>query len=76
MQDTDLRLAHRFVSPLLSHPLGVEPNRAQLVEITRLIDGGALRPIVGAVFPLADARQAYQHKAVRGKVVLRVGDAG
>src|SRR6266850_334268 len=53
----------------------VEPSRTQLVEIARLIDGGALRPVVGAVFPLAEARQAYQHKPVRGKVVLRVVDA-
>jgi NADPH:quinone reductase-like Zn-dependent oxidoreductase len=52
----------------------VEPSRTQLAEITRLIDGGALRPVVGAVFPLAEARQAYQHKPVRGKVVLRVVD--
>src|SRR5438067_1629402 len=50
----------------------VEPSRTQLVEIARLIDGGALRPVVGAVFPLAEARQAYEHKPVRGKVVLRV----
>src|SRR5438067_1351231 len=41
-----------------------------------LIDGGAVRPVVGAVFPLAEARQAYQHKPVRGKVVLRVVDGG
>ena len=54
----------------------VEPSRTQLAEIARLIDGGALRPVVGAVFPLAEARQAYQHKPARGKVVLRVGDAG
>jgi hypothetical protein len=31
---------------------------------------------VGAVFPLAEARQAYQHKPVRGKIVLRVVDGG
>jgi NADPH:quinone reductase-like Zn-dependent oxidoreductase len=54
----------------------VEPSRAQLAEIARLIDGGALRPVVGAVFPLAEARQAYQYKPVRGKVVLRVVDGG
>ena len=54
----------------------VEPSRTQLAEIARLIDGGALRPIVGAVFPLAEARQAYQHKPSRGKVVLRVVDDG
>jgi NADPH:quinone reductase-like Zn-dependent oxidoreductase len=54
----------------------VEPSRTQLAEIARLIDGGTLRPVVGAVFPLAEARQAYQHKPVRGKVVLRVVDGG
>src|SRR5262245_29223916 len=52
----------------------VEPSRTQLAEIARLIDLGALRPVVGVVFPLAEARQAYQHKPGRGKVVLRVVD--
>jgi len=50
----------------------VEPSRTQLAEIARLIDADALRPVVGAVFPLAEARQAYQHKPRNGKVVLRV----
>ncbi|HKR09088.1 MAG TPA: NADP-dependent oxidoreductase [Gemmatimonadaceae bacterium] len=50
----------------------VEPSRTQLTEIARMIDGGALRPVVGAVFPLAEARQAYQHHPGHGKVVLRV----
>src|SRR3954447_13976012 len=54
----------------------VEPSRTQLAEIARLIDGSMLRPVVGAVFPLAEARQAYQHKPVRGKVVLRMVDGG
>jgi NADPH:quinone reductase-like Zn-dependent oxidoreductase len=54
----------------------VEPSRTQLAEIARLIDGGALRPVVGAVFPLPEARQAYQYKPVCGKVVLRVVDGG
>src|SRR5437763_5788185 len=54
----------------------VEPSRTQLVEIARLIDEGAVRPVVGAVFPLPEARQAYQHKPVRGKVVLSVVDGG
>src|SRR5512135_3311532 len=52
----------------------VEPNRTQLAEIARLIDEGALRPVLGGVFPLAEARQAYQHKPARGKVVLRLVD--
>ena len=50
----------------------VEPSRTQLAEIARLIDGGALRPVVGAVFPLAQAQQAYECKPLRGKVVLEV----
>jgi NADPH:quinone reductase-like Zn-dependent oxidoreductase len=54
----------------------VEPSRTQLAEIARLISGGVLRPVVGAVFPLAEARQAYQHKPSHGKVVLRAVDGG
>jgi len=48
----------------------VEPSRAQLEQIARAIDGGELRAAVGAVFPLARAREAYAHKPERGKVVL------
>jgi NADPH:quinone reductase-like Zn-dependent oxidoreductase len=53
----------------------VEPRRAELEEVARLIDGGEVRPVVGAEFPLADALPAYRHKPARGKVVLLVGDA-
>lgn len=52
----------------------VEPSRTQLAEVALLIDAGVLRPVVGTVFPLAEARQAYQHKPGHGKVVLRVVD--
>jgi NADPH:quinone reductase-like Zn-dependent oxidoreductase len=50
----------------------VEPSRAQLEEIARLIDAGGLRPVVRGVFPLADARQAYAYKPAHGKAVFRV----
>ncbi len=53
----------------------VEPNREQLGRIAGMIDAGALRPVVGAAFPLAEARRAYAYKPVRGKVVLVVDDA-
>ena len=53
----------------------VETRRAELVEVARLINGGEVRPVVGAEFPLADALLAYRHKPARGKVVLRMGDA-
>jgi NADPH:quinone reductase-like Zn-dependent oxidoreductase len=52
----------------------VEANGAQLGEIARLIDGGQLRPVVDAIFPLPQARQAYEHRPTHGKVVLRVAD--
>jgi NADPH:quinone reductase-like Zn-dependent oxidoreductase len=52
----------------------VEANRTQLAEDARMIDAGELRPVVGAVFPLAQGRQAYAYKPAHGKVVLRVVD--
>jgi NADPH:quinone reductase-like Zn-dependent oxidoreductase len=54
----------------------VQPRRAELEEIARLIDAGQVRPVVGAEFPLADAILAYQTKPIRGKVVLRVAGTG
>lgn len=55
----------------------VEPNRERLVELAKLADDGKLRPTVDEVFPLADARTAFErsfgeHGA--GKIVLRVVD--
>ena len=55
----------------------VEPNRAQLIDIARLIDGGHLRPIVSAVIPLAEGRAAYgagHNGRGPGKVVLLVAE--
>ena len=50
-----------------------DANGGQLREISRLVDAGILRPQVGAVFPMADAREAFMAKATKhipGKVVL------
>jgi NADPH:quinone reductase-like Zn-dependent oxidoreductase len=57
----------------------VEPNREQLLGIARLVDAGVLRPEIDSVFPLADARAAFERseqRGKRGKVVLRVSEAG
>jgi NADPH:quinone reductase-like Zn-dependent oxidoreductase len=56
----------------------VEPNRAQLIQLGQLIDSGTLRVVVGAVLPLARAREAFEqgpagHKP--GKIVLQVAAA-
>jgi NADPH:quinone reductase-like Zn-dependent oxidoreductase len=53
----------------------VEPNREQLVELARLADQGHLRPAIDEVFPLVDARKAFERSLDdqrRGKIVLRV----
>src|SRR4029453_5408318 len=57
----------------------VEPNRDQLVGLARLADEGAIRPEIDSVFPLADARAAFDRVAERGKrgkVVLRCAASG
>jgi NADPH:quinone reductase-like Zn-dependent oxidoreductase len=51
-----------------------ESSRAQLAELARLVDEGHLRPQVGAVYPLAQAVEAYRTKAaggVPGRIVLQ-----
>jgi NADPH:quinone reductase-like Zn-dependent oxidoreductase len=51
-----------------------ESDRAQLTELARLVDEGYLRPQVGAVYPLAEAVQAYSAKAaggIPGRIVLQ-----
>jgi NADPH:quinone reductase-like Zn-dependent oxidoreductase len=52
----------------------VEPKRVQLIEISRLIDAGVIRPIVGAAFAMEHFRQAYEEKPPRGKHVLRIAE--
>lgn len=51
----------------------VEPDRAGLVELERRLRDGRLRPRVGTVYPLADAKQAFApaHRP-RGKSIIQV----
>ena len=51
------------------------PDRAQLVELARLTDAGQVRPQVGAVYPLAEAKEAFRAKSahgIPGRIVLEV----
>ena len=53
-------------------------NDAEYAEIVRRLGGGELRPIVDRVFPLAEARAAYQYLErgeQLGKVVVNVGQS-
>jgi NADPH:quinone reductase-like Zn-dependent oxidoreductase len=56
----------------------VNVTRQNLAEIACLVDGGKLRTKVGAVLPLADAREAHLmlervRTSPKGKIVLDVG---
>jgi NADPH:quinone reductase-like Zn-dependent oxidoreductase len=57
----------------------VEPNQKQLIEVTKLIDAGKLKPVVDAVVPLANAAAAYdgslKNRQGRGKIVVEVAAA-
>ena len=49
----------------------VEPNRDQLTELARLVDEGVVKPLIDSVFPLAEARSAFERVMEpdkRGKV--------
>ena len=56
----------------------VEPSRGELIEISRLVDQRKVRPVVSNVFPLAQARIAYENGLAghnQGKTVLKVRPA-
>ncbi|PYI94442.1 MAG: NADPH:quinone reductase [Verrucomicrobia bacterium] len=54
-----------------------KPDGNELAEITKLIEAGKIKPIVGQVMPLTDAvkasRQAETHHT-RGKLVLKIAE--
>ncbi len=55
----------------------VEPNRRQLVALAALIDKGNLQPIIDQVFPIVEAREAFERSLGfhgPGKIVLRILD--
>src|SRR3954447_21260410 len=54
----------------------VEPDHEQLLELGTLVEAGELRVEVDSVWPLTEARAAFERVATRGKrgkVVLEVG---
>lgn len=55
--------------------LFMKANSAQLREITRLIEHGAIRPVIDKVFPFAETNEALAYVEAgraKGKVVVRV----
>jgi NADPH:quinone reductase-like Zn-dependent oxidoreductase len=53
----------------------VEVDRAQLVDLAARVRDGRLKPVVGAVLPLAEAAAAFAPgKRIPGKTILRVAE--
>ncbi|XVV39114.1 zinc-binding dehydrogenase [Streptomyces sp. CA-100214] len=64
------------------HFLFVSPDRAKLAALGRLVEQGKIRPVIGAVLPLADIAQAHAlleggstgegRRRPRGKIAIAV----
>ena len=55
----------------------VEPDRTVLAELAQRLRDGRLKPIVGAVRPLAEAPAAFgPGRRARGKTIIRVTEGG
>ena len=55
----------------------VRPNGEQLTELAKLVDQGQLKTAIDRVFPLANAREAFERSLTAhaaGKIVLRMAD--
>lgn len=53
----------------------VEPDRARLADLVVRVRDGRLKPVVGAVLPLAEAAAAFApDKRISGKTILRVAE--
>ncbi|MEV7450060.1 NADP-dependent oxidoreductase [Streptomyces nigra] len=69
-----------IAEPVTVHPRGgrgvffvVEPDRTRLADLAQRVRDGRLKPIVGAVRPLAEAAAAFSpSKRVHGKTIIRV----
>ena len=55
----------------------VEPDRSQLVELAQRLRDGRLKPIVGAVRPLAEAPAAFApDRRTPGKTIIQITEGG
>jgi NADPH:quinone reductase-like Zn-dependent oxidoreductase len=55
----------------------VEPGRSRLVELAQRLRDGRLKPIVGAVRPLAEAPAAFTpDRRTSGKTIIRIAEGG
>lgn len=69
--DADTAAKHQ----VSAHFCFVQPNAAQLNELTVLLDAGIVKVVIDSVFPLAEVAKAHERSEsgrARGKIVLQV----
>jgi NADPH:quinone reductase-like Zn-dependent oxidoreductase len=55
----------------------VEPDRSRLADLARRVSDGRLKPIVGAVRPLAETPAAFApDRRTAGKTIIRIPEGG
>jgi NADPH:quinone reductase-like Zn-dependent oxidoreductase len=55
----------------------VEPDRLRLADLAQRVRSGRLKPIIGAVRPLAEVPSAFApDRRVSGKTIIRVAEGG
>jgi NADPH:quinone reductase-like Zn-dependent oxidoreductase len=55
----------------------VEPDRLRLADLAERVRSGRLKPVIGAVRPLAEAPEAFApDRRVPGKTIIRVAEGG
>jgi NADPH:quinone reductase-like Zn-dependent oxidoreductase len=55
----------------------VEPDRAQLADLAQRVRDGRLKPVVGAVRPLAETVDAFaRHRRTAGKTIIQIARDG
>ena len=55
----------------------VEPDRSRLADLAQRLRDGRLKPMVGAVRPLADAPAAFaRDRRTPGKTIIRMTEGG
>ncbi|OLQ02332.1 Reticulon-4-interacting protein 1-like, mitochondrial [Symbiodinium microadriaticum] len=56
--------------------LSIKPNKEILTQMSRLLDEGKIRTVVGYEFPFRDIQEAFalsESKTAQGKIVIQVG---
>ncbi len=74
MTEMDIRLVFWNHLRILGSTMS---NRKELVKVTKLVFDKKLKPVIDSVYPLEQARAAFERLAAGGqfgKIMIKVGD--